>query len=121
MWPLFLLTVALFYLIIERTLFFRRLKSGDAKPGDRSINRHISAIIVLTAVAPLLGLLGTVYGMIETFEVISAVGSGDTASLSSGISKALVTTEIGLIVAIPGLFASTKFKTLAAKASIKNG
>jgi biopolymer transport protein ExbB len=60
-------------------------------------------IKVVSAVAPLMGLLGTVTGMIKTFHLITIFGTGDAKSLSSGISEALVTTELGLIVAIPAL------------------
>lgn len=67
------------------------------------IERYGSAITVVAAVAPLLGLLGTVTGMISTFNVITEYGTGDPKMLSSGISEALVTTELGLIVAIPTL------------------
>ncbi|MEM1297165.1 MAG: MotA/TolQ/ExbB proton channel family protein, partial [Verrucomicrobiota bacterium] len=56
-----------------------------------------------SATAPLLGLLGTVTGMIHTFKLINVFGTGDARSLASGISEALVTTEFGLIVAIPAL------------------
>lgn len=66
--------------------------------------RHIGTIIVLAAVAPLLGLLGTVSGMITTFDVISQFGTGNARALASGISEALVTTQSGLVVAVPGLF-----------------
>ena len=67
------------------------------------LERFGSALTVFAAVAPLLGLLGTVTGMIATFEVITEYGTGDPKLLSSGISEALVTTELGLIVAIPTL------------------
>jgi biopolymer transport protein ExbB len=61
-------------------------------------------IVALTAgVSPLLGLLGTVTGMIKTFQLISLFGAGDAKLLSSGISEALITTEFGLVVAIPAL------------------
>ena len=59
--------------------------------------------MVIASVAPLLGLLGTVTGMITTFDVITEFGTGDPKLLSGGISIALVTTELGLIVAIPAL------------------
>jgi biopolymer transport protein ExbB len=59
---------------------------------------------LIAGASPLLGLLGTVIGMIETFDVISVYGSGDASKLSGGISKALVTTELGLLVAVPTLF-----------------
>jgi len=63
----------------------------------------IPFLAVISASAPLLGLLGTVIGMIKTFALITVLGTGEAKSLSSGISEALVTTEFGLIVAIPTL------------------
>jgi biopolymer transport protein ExbB len=67
------------------------------------LNRFGALIIVIAAVAPLLGLLGTVTGMISTFDVITQYGTGDPKLLSGGISTALVTTQLGLVVAIPAL------------------
>lgn len=67
------------------------------------LNRFGAFIIVIAAVAPLLGLLGTVTGMISTFDIITEFGTGDPKLLSGGISIALVTTEVGLAVAIPAL------------------
>ena len=67
------------------------------------LDRFGSAVAVIAAVAPLLGLLGTVTGMIATFDVITEFGTGDPRMLSGGISAALVTTQFGLIVAIPCL------------------
>jgi biopolymer transport protein ExbB len=68
-----------------------------------AIERYGSAILIVAAVAPLLGLLGTVTGMIGTFDLITEFGTGDPRMLSGGISEALVTTQMGLIVAIPML------------------
>ncbi len=67
------------------------------------LNRFGSLIMVVATVSPLLGLLGTVTGMITTFDIITEFGTGDPKALSSGISIALVTTEVGLAVAIPTL------------------
>ena len=67
------------------------------------LDRFGSAILVIASIAPLLGLLGTVTGMIETFDMITEFGTGDPKLLSEGIAIALVTTELGLIVAIPAL------------------
>jgi biopolymer transport protein ExbB len=67
------------------------------------IDRFGTAILVIAAVSPLLGLLGTVTGMISTFDIITEFGTGDPKLLSSGISEALITTKFGLIVAIPML------------------
>jgi biopolymer transport protein ExbB len=72
-----------------------------------SIERGLSVLAVLGAVAPLLGLLGTVTGMINTFRVITLFGTSDPKLMSGGISEALVTTEFGLIVAIPVMLLHT--------------
>ncbi|MEE4296480.1 MAG: MotA/TolQ/ExbB proton channel family protein [Wenzhouxiangella sp.] len=77
------------------------------------LNRLGSFIMVIAAVAPLLGLLGTVTGMISTFDVITEFGTGDPKLLSGGISIALVTTEMGLIVAIPTLLLGTLLSSWA--------
>ena len=71
----------------------------------RNIEKGLSAIAVTASVAPLLGLLGTVSGMIQTFKLMTLFGSGDANAVSGGISESLVTTELGLIVAIPALVA----------------
>jgi biopolymer transport protein ExbB len=71
------------------------------------IERFGSAIVVFAAVAPLLGLLGTVTGMMTTFEVITEHGTGDPRLLAGGIAEALITTKYGLIVAIPALLLGT--------------
>jgi biopolymer transport protein ExbB len=68
------------------------------------LERYSTAILVVAAVAPLLGLLGTVTGMISTFDVLTQFGTGDPKMLSGGISEALITTQLGLIVAIPAVF-----------------
>ncbi len=66
-----------------------------------SIERFISSIKLFASVAPLLGLLGTVMGMIGTFQAITLFGTGDPKLMAGGISEALVTTMLGLVVAIP--------------------
>jgi biopolymer transport protein ExbB len=65
------------------------------------LERGLITLAILAAVAPMLGLLGTVSGMIETFQSITLFGTGDPKLMSGGISQALVTTELGLAVAIP--------------------
>ncbi|MBQ4809913.1 MotA/TolQ/ExbB proton channel family protein [Pseudoalteromonas luteoviolacea] len=71
-----------------------------------SNEKYIGVIATCAAVAPLLGLLGTVSGMIHTFMMMNVFGSGDASVVSGGISQALITTELGLIVAIPSLVIS---------------
>ncbi|MCF6354408.1 MAG: MotA/TolQ/ExbB proton channel family protein [Candidatus Polarisedimenticolaceae bacterium] len=95
--------------------------SGDPKQGDtlelqvdEAILRELPRLTqgeglvkLLAGVAPLLGLLGTVVGMIATFQSITLFGTGDPKMMADGISQALVTTALGLIVAIPLLFMHT--------------
>ena len=65
------------------------------------LRRGLPTLAIFAAVSPLLGLLGTVTGMIETFQVITLFGAGDPRLMSGGISQALITTQLGLSVAIP--------------------
>jgi len=78
--------------------------------------KGLGTLAVLATIAPLLGLLGTVAGMIETFQAITAYGNSDPQVLSSGISQALLTTKFGLIAAVPLLlchsFLSSKSDTI---------
>ena len=78
------------------------LKLGEAILSETpSLTKYINIIQVISVVAPLTGLLGTVIGMIETFQAITLFGTGDPKTMASGISKALMTTVLGLCVAIP--------------------
>ncbi|RZV51835.1 MAG: MotA/TolQ/ExbB proton channel family protein, partial [Pseudomonadales bacterium] len=71
------------------------------------LESSLTLIKIIAAVAPLLGLLGTVTGMIITFQSITIFGAGDPKTMAGGISSALVTTVLGLVVAIPTLLAHT--------------
>jgi len=152
--PLAVLSLVMWLLIINRSLYFHRLNAGRLTPAGalehitrqqqpdarryrgaiallvrefmaratgrrnldrhildetvvfltRSLDRHLAVIGVLAAIAPLLGLLGTVLGMITTFEVIAVYGTGNTKAMAGGISAALITTQTGLLVAIPGMY-----------------
>ena len=64
----------------------------------------LTTLGTIAAISPLLGLLGTVVGMIQVFAVITSVGVGDPGELANGISKALITTAAGITVAIPSIF-----------------
>lgn len=81
------------------------------------LERFLSALKVSAAIAPLLGLLGTVTGMINTFQVITTHGTGDPRLMAGGISEAMVTTQVGLAVAIPimiiSAFLSRRAQSLA--------
>jgi biopolymer transport protein ExbB len=85
----------------------------------QSLEMRLAAIAVLAAVAPLLGLLGTVLGMVETFNVISVFGTGNSRAMASGISIALITTQTGLLVAIPGMLMSNRLNSKAKRLKTK--
>ena len=96
---------------------FLMLRSGnillDASILDETVMRQVRVmdhylvvIQVLAAIAPLLGLLGTVTGMITTFDVITVFGTGNARAMAGGISEALITTQTGLLISIPGLYMS---------------
>ena len=88
---------------VEQTsLFFQELRTTELAPFDRDLR----VMKVCVSAAPLLGLLGTVTGMLFTFDAL-ATGSGGQKTMgmiAMGISEALITTEAGLVVALPGLF-----------------
>lgn len=74
------------------------------------LERYLNTLGTIASVAPLLGLLGTVFGMIDVFTVVAVQGTGNPAILAGGISEALITTAAGLIVAIPALMAYRYFR-----------
>jgi biopolymer transport protein ExbB len=76
-----------------------------------ALTRNITFIKIISVVAPLLGLLGTVTGMIQTFQAITLFGTGDPKLMAGGISQALVTTVLGLVVAIPTVMLFTWLNT----------
>ena len=97
------------YLLARRTnnpFLDKRLVDQCVMTMAPSFDRYLAAIAVLAAVAPLFGLLGTVTGMITTFDVITLFGTGNAKAMAGGISEALVTTQSGLVVSIPGFFMS---------------
>ena len=75
----------------------------------RVLERGLTTLETVAGISPLLGLLGTVLGMIKVFNVITVQGLGQTQSLSGGISEALITTVVGLSIAIPALIAYNYF------------
>jgi biopolymer transport protein ExbB len=81
-----------------------RIRVGLTNQFRGRLSSWVSTIQVLTAILPLLGLLGTVIGMIKTFEVMTAFGSGNVRGMAEGISQALITTMAGLITALAGMY-----------------
>lgn len=92
----------------ERELAVERVQTAGRR-AVRELERGLVALEIIAAMSPLLGLLGTVLGMFNTFQVIAEQGLGDPGALSGGISQALITTIFGLGIAIPTAVAQSYF------------
>ena len=117
----------LFHLPAERRLLNERWRQLEfANPGQRErlrelwvaahgrrLRRFLGAIHALTAVLPLLGLLGTVSGMIDVFDVLAEFGQSNPRGMAGGISQALFTTMAGLMTALSGYFFSVNLDARA--------
>jgi biopolymer transport protein ExbB len=88
---------------LSAALSFRKIEAlvNDLRS---EANKNMLALQALVVILPLLGLLGTVSGMIKVFEVMTVFGTGNTRGMASGISEALVTTMAGLFTALSGLY-----------------
>lgn len=140
---LFLLALVLWSLIIERFYFIkitypklsqRQIDHWSKRVDKKSWNAHkirellisknkarlnlwLSSIKVLIAICPLLGLLGTVSGMVTVFDVIAVTGNSDAKAMSAGIYKATLPTMVGLCLALSALYFSHSIKQLVLKYS----
>lgn len=82
---------------------------------SQRLHHSLPIIKTLIAICPLLGLLGTVTGMIEVFDIMAAVGSGNSRAMAEGVSKATIPTMAGMVAALSGLFFSARLETAAQK------
>lgn len=127
------LTFVMWTLIFERFWFFHgalktdvqnAIDTWEARPERKSWNAHkvrealisrvavkvnsnLAMIQAMVALAPLLGLLGTVTGMIEVFNVLAVTGGGDAKSMAGGVSQATIPTMAGMVAALSGVFGNT--------------
>ncbi len=139
MYAIALLTLCLWVLVFERVLYFKgalkkevqeslslwearsERKSWNAKQirnamisrMNEKVDANLDMVMVLVALCPLMGLLGTVTGMIDVFTVMSLTGGGDAKSMAGGVSKATIPTMSGMVAAISGVFASTYLQRIA--------
>ena len=136
---IFVVTAAMWTLILERQYYFRIayprtrdtvLEKWHAR-GDQlswrahqirdlwisetstELNRSIPLINTLVALCPLLGLLGTVTGMIEVFDVMATAGNSNARAMASGVSKATIPTMAGMVAALSGLYFSVQLQRFA--------
>ncbi len=97
-----LITTAIQHMHKSRSELRQSLESAGRREAI-TLQRYLGILGTIAVISPLLGLLGTVFGMIQTFTVIQAQGVGNAAALAGGISEALITTATGLTIAIPCL------------------
>ncbi len=130
MWAILAATVLMWTLIIERYMYIyvayprerdalvavwtarrdragwraRRIREAHLAEADGRLQRWFPLMRALMAVLPMLGLLGTIAGMMNTFDVMAVFGTGNARGMASGISQALITTMAGLVTALSGLY-----------------
>ena len=96
---------------VDRTSWYaQQIRLGLIAESRISLERYLVLIKTLTMALPMLGLLGTVHGMIQTFDVMTVFGTGNTRGMAGGISIALITTMGGLLTALSGLYFSTQLQ-----------
>lgn len=88
--------------------FAHQIRQGMITESRIELERYLMSIKTITVALPMLGLLGTVDGMIQTFDVMTIFGTGNTRGMAGGISIALITTMAGLLTALSGLYFSTQ-------------
>ena len=90
----------------KKSWYALQIREKMMSQAKMEINKNISIIQTCIVLAPLLGLLGTVTGMIEVFQVMAFNGGGDARAMAGGVSKATLPTMAGMVVALSGVFAS---------------
>lgn len=136
LWVILFASILMWTLIAERYLFFyffhtkqvgelekewqqreehtswsaHQIRAGMISATKANLKRYLMFIKTLTVALPMLGLLGTVDGMIQTFDVLTVFGTGNARGMAGGISVALITTMAGLLTALSGLYFSTELE-----------
>ena len=140
LWIIAILVFFMWTLIIERFIYFlgggwksdrmTAVNAWEVRPERKSwnakqirskllsesrsvINDNMALIATCVALCPLLGLLGTVTGMIEVFNVMAVTGGGDAKSMAGGVERSTIPTMAGMVAALSGLFANTQLQRIA--------
>lgn len=141
LFAIFFITLLLWALVFERLIYFKTgyrkqvnevMSTWEARPERKSWFAHqirqamisqvsmdlrsgLSLIKTLVAIVPLMGLLGTVWGMIEVFDVMAVLGSSNVKAMAAGVSKATIPTMAGMVGALSGVFASSYIEAIVNK------
>ncbi len=95
----------------------RQIRDMLLSQARMQINQYLPVIKTLVALCPLLGLLGTVWGMIEVFNIMAVTGGGDAKSMAGGVQQATIPTMAGMVAALSGVFANTYVTRIAQRES----
>ena len=95
--------------------YAHQIRRGMIAQDSAELKQHLMSIKTLVAALPMLGLLGTVDGMIQTFDVLTVFGTGNARGMAGGISVALMTTMGGLLTALSGMYFSTQLEQRVAR------
>lgn len=141
LWAILIVSVVMWTLIIERYLFMytvhptqvkqlitewqhrterqswyaQKIRQSMIAQSTAALKRYLMPIRTLIVALPMLGLLGTVNGMIQTFDVLTVFGTGNARGMAGGISVALITTMGGLLAALSGMYFSTQLEQRVAR------
>jgi hypothetical protein len=101
----------LFYIVLERFLAYRRAErpAGASRSLRFDLHRHLHTLAAIKVTAPLLGLLGTLLGLINGFAGMAMTGVFDPHALGAGVAEALVMTVLGLVIGLPAWWAHSLF------------
>jgi biopolymer transport protein ExbB len=147
LWFIFLTLLAMWTLLLERIWYFRmvhpklmratveqwharsdttswyakRVREQMISEVEQSARAFLGMIKTLIAICPLLGLLGTVYGMVQVFDTMAVTGTGNARAMANGVSQATIPTMAGMVAALSGLLVSARFDTRAARDAEKLG
>jgi len=145
LWLIFAVSAAMWCLIIERLFYLhlhyprqskhwqmqwstrqdrystkaRNIRQALLSQAKLQLTRHLILIKTLIALCPLLGLLGTVTGMISVFDVMAVTGTGNARAMATGVSRATIPTMAGMVIAISGLYFSNLIENQATRESRK--
>ena len=103
----------------KKSWYALQIREKMMSQAKMEINKNISIIQTCIVLAPLLGLLGTVTGMIEVFDIMAITGTGNARAMASGIARATLPTMTGLFISIVGLFLLTAIKSSIEKATLE--
>lgn len=101
----------------RKSWYAHKIRIGMVSEVRENLNENVNTIKTLVALCPLVGLLGTVTGMIEVFDVMAVMGSGNARAMAAGVSKATIPTMAGMVAALSGVFMSTYIERKAKRSA----